>query len=187
MLERRRVSRFSDSQRNTTAHAGRDSAFEDQAWPALGEVSDGSTRRTHDAFRGMSGSFDRTMEAIEWANQVGLPCRSTPPSAALSERFRQYRGFDGDQEDRIVECVLSSAHWSRKVASLLSAEEFEDLFAKLYNLVEASQFLISHQTTEAQHYRRYVLQQPLPNDAAHQSPRSPHPKSKIRLAGRHAA
>ena len=34
---------------------------------------DGSYREIHDAFRGMSGSFDRTMEAIEWANEVGLP------------------------------------------------------------------------------------------------------------------
>lgn len=34
---------------------------------------DGSYREVHDAFRGMSGSFDRTMNAIEWANQVGLP------------------------------------------------------------------------------------------------------------------
>ena len=29
---------------------------------------DGSHREMHDAFRGMSGSFDRTMEAIQWAN-----------------------------------------------------------------------------------------------------------------------
>ncbi|MGH9641190.1 MAG: radical SAM protein, partial [Terriglobales bacterium] len=34
---------------------------------------DGSHREVHDAFRGMSGSFNRTMEAIEWANEVGLP------------------------------------------------------------------------------------------------------------------
>ena len=34
---------------------------------------DGSNAEVHDAFRGMSGSFQRTMEAIEWANEVGLP------------------------------------------------------------------------------------------------------------------
>src|SRR5215831_11569031 len=34
---------------------------------------DGSNRETHDAFRGMAGSFERTMEAIEWANEAGLP------------------------------------------------------------------------------------------------------------------
>src|SRR5215467_6396881 len=34
---------------------------------------DGSNAQVHDAFRGMSGSFDRTMAAIDWANEVGLP------------------------------------------------------------------------------------------------------------------
>ncbi|MGB2605166.1 MAG: radical SAM protein, partial [Candidatus Sulfotelmatobacter sp.] len=34
---------------------------------------DGSNAKAHDAFRGMSGSFDRTLETIEWANEIGLP------------------------------------------------------------------------------------------------------------------
>jgi len=34
---------------------------------------DGSNALAHDAFRGMSGSFHRTMEAVEWANEIGLP------------------------------------------------------------------------------------------------------------------
>ena len=34
---------------------------------------DGASAETHDAFRGMSGSFARTLDAIRWANEVGLP------------------------------------------------------------------------------------------------------------------
>jgi len=44
-----------------------------------------------------------------------------------------------------------------EIADLLSAEEFEEVFAKLYQLSLRAQFHIK--TTEAQHYRRYVLQQ----------------------------
>ena len=44
-----------------------------------------------------------------------------------------------------------------KIADLLSAEEFEEVFAKLYKLSLRAQFHIK--TTEAQHYRRYALQQ----------------------------
>jgi radical SAM protein with 4Fe4S-binding SPASM domain len=44
-----------------------------------------------------------------------------------------------------------------KLNDLLSAGEFEDLFAKLYDLSLRAKFHIK--TTEAQHYRRYVLQQ----------------------------
>ncbi len=34
---------------------------------------DGARAKTHDAFRGMSGSFARTLDAIRWANEIGLP------------------------------------------------------------------------------------------------------------------
>ena len=34
---------------------------------------DGASAKTHDAFRGMAGSFARTLDAIRWANEVGLP------------------------------------------------------------------------------------------------------------------
>jgi MoaA/NifB/PqqE/SkfB family radical SAM enzyme len=34
---------------------------------------DGASAGTHDAFRGMSGSFARTLDAVRWAKQVGLP------------------------------------------------------------------------------------------------------------------
>src|SRR5215469_5401682 len=34
---------------------------------------DGATAATHDAFRGMNGSFARTLDACHWANEIGLP------------------------------------------------------------------------------------------------------------------
>ena len=34
---------------------------------------DGATAETHDAFRGTSGSFARTLDAVRWANESGLP------------------------------------------------------------------------------------------------------------------
>ncbi len=44
-----------------------------------------------------------------------------------------------------------------KLNDLLSAEEFESVFAKVYSLSKTASFDIK--TTEAQHYRRYLLQQ----------------------------
>jgi len=44
-----------------------------------------------------------------------------------------------------------------KLADLLNADEFEEVFAKLYELSQTAPFDIK--TTEAQHYRRFVLQQ----------------------------
>ena len=34
---------------------------------------DGANAETHDAFRGLSGSFARTLDAVRWANEIGLP------------------------------------------------------------------------------------------------------------------
>jgi AdoMet-dependent heme synthase len=119
---------------------------------------DGSNPEVHDAFRGMSGSFARTMEAIEWASEVGLPVQINTTFSRTN-----YEDFDA-----IAELIQPKkiALWSvfflvptgrGKLVELLSDEEFEDLFAKLYSLSKRAHFHIK--TTEAQHYRRYVLQQ----------------------------
>ena len=119
---------------------------------------DGSHREVHDAFRGMAGSFDRTMEAIAWANEVGLPVQ-------INTTFSRSNVADFDNIAALMESK-QIALWSvfflvptgrGKIADLLSAEEFEEVFAKLYELSRRASFHIK--TTEAQHYRRYVLQQ----------------------------
>jgi radical SAM protein len=119
---------------------------------------DGSNRDVHDAFRGMSGSFDRTMAAIEWANEVELPVQINTTFSRVN-----YGDFDAIAE------LLQQKHitlWSvfflvptgrGKLGQLLTDEEFEDIFAKLYRVSKHAHFHIK--TTEAQHYRRYLLQQ----------------------------
>lgn len=119
---------------------------------------DGSNREVHDAFRGMAGSFDRTMEAIEWANAAGLPVQ-------INTTFSRRNYEDFDSIAKLVE-QKKIALWSvfflvptgrGKLGDLLTDDEFEQIFAKLYGLSQGASFHIK--TTEAQHYRRYVLQQ----------------------------
>lgn len=119
---------------------------------------DGSHREVHDAFRGMSGSFDRTMEAIQWANEAGLPVQ-------INTTFSRRNAEDFENIARLIESK-KIALWSvfflvptgrGKLDELLSADQFESLFAQLYALSRRVPFHIK--TTEAQHYRRYVLQQ----------------------------
>jgi len=119
---------------------------------------DGSHRKVHDAFRGMSGTFDRTMEAIGWASEVGLQVQ-------INTTFSRNNVEDFDSIAALME-TKQIALWSvfflvptgrGRIADLLSAEEFEEVFAKLYKVSQHARFHIK--TTEAQHYRRYVLQQ----------------------------
>ena len=119
---------------------------------------DGASARTHDAFRGMAGSFERTLNAISWANEVGLPVQ-------INTTFSRRNIAEMDEIAELVE-NLRIALWSvfflvptgrGKLDDLLSADEFEQVFARIYRLSKTASFDIK--TTEAQHYRRYMLQQ----------------------------
>jgi radical SAM protein len=119
---------------------------------------DGSNEGVHDAFRGMIGSFGRTMAAIDWANEVGLPVQ-------INTTFSRRNIDDFDKIAALIE-KKSITLWSvfflvptgrGKLDDLLTAEEFESIFAKLHALSKRARFHIK--TTEAQHYRRYILQQ----------------------------
>lgn len=119
---------------------------------------DGASAATHDAFRGMNGSFARTLDAVRWANEAGLPVQI---NTTFSRR-------NIGEIDAIVALMASLriTLWSvfflvptgrGKLNDLLNADEFERVFAKIYCLSKTAGFDIK--TTEAQHYRRYVLQQ----------------------------
>jgi radical SAM protein len=119
---------------------------------------DGASAATHDAFRGMSGSFARTLNAIRWANEAGLPVQ-------INTSFSRRNLAEMDAIAQLVES-LSITLWSvfflvptgrGKLDDLLSAEEFEQVFARIYRLSKTASFDIK--TTEAQHYRRFMLQQ----------------------------
>lgn len=118
---------------------------------------DGPTAGVHDAFRGIKGSFALTLQAVRWAHELGIPVQiNTTVSRRNLGCF--------DEIARQVE-TLGVVLWSvfflvptgrGGTADLISAEEFEGTFAKLYALSRRVAFDIK--TTEAQHYRRFVAQ-----------------------------
>ena len=52
----------------------------------LGISLDGSTAEIHDAFRGLPGAWARTIQAIEWANEAGIPIQVHTTVAATTCR-----------------------------------------------------------------------------------------------------
>jgi radical SAM protein len=118
---------------------------------------DGSTAEIHDAFRRVPGSYEWTLRAIRWARELGLPVQ-------INTTITRRNLADFDAMVRLLE-TLDIAMWSvfflvptgrGQLDDLISAEEFETVFAKLYQVARRVPFDIK--TTEAQHYRRYVLQ-----------------------------
>lgn len=119
---------------------------------------DGASAETHDAFRGMSESFMRTLDAVRWANEIGLPVQ-------INTTFSRRNIGEIDEIVALME-KLKITLWSvfflvptgrGKLNDLMSADEFEAVFAKVYSLSKTATFDIK--TTEAQHYRRFMLQQ----------------------------
>ena len=123
----------------------------------LGISLDGSTAEIHDAFRGLPGAWARTIQAIEWANEAGVPIQ-------VHTTISRHNAHDLDNLCNLFE-KLAIVMWNvfflvpvgrGQLGDLLSGEEFEQVFGKIYELSQRVSFQIK--TTEAMHYRRYLLQ-----------------------------
>jgi radical SAM protein len=118
----------------------------------------GPTPALHDSMDGVTGSFARTLNAITCANAIDLPVQinttvSRRNISELEQILSVIRNF------RIVMWSLFFTVPTRGAedADLLSAEEFESAFARIYCMSKDVPFKIK--TSESQHYRRYMLQQ----------------------------
>ena len=118
---------------------------------------DASCAELHDDFRRVPGSFDITLRAIRQAAREEIPVQvnTTVTRRTVGDLPRMVALLEG----------LGIAMWSvffavptgrAKVADLITADEVEELFGFLFETSKRVPFAI--RTTEAMHYRRYVLQ-----------------------------
>jgi len=118
---------------------------------------DGPGAGAHDAFRRVPGSYEWTLAAVRWAREVGLPLQI---NTTITRHNLQY--LDSmiellEQLDIVLWSVFFLVPTGRGSAiDLISAKEFEQVFEKLYETSRRISFDIK--STEAQHYRRYLLQ-----------------------------
>ena len=119
---------------------------------------DGSSAELHDLITGVYGSFARTIEATQWAEEARLPFQIT---THLGER-----NMHNLEKLATLLKPFRIAQWNvvfpvparpTQLEELPSAGQFEEAFARLYKVAQHVPFKIK--TTEAPHYRRYVLQQ----------------------------
>ncbi|MEH7457744.1 TIGR04053 family radical SAM/SPASM domain-containing protein [Bacillus sp. JJ1127] len=119
---------------------------------------DGATAETHDRFRGTEGSFQLTMEAIQYLNELQIPVQ-------VNTTISKYNIHEVEKMAALVE-KLGGVLWSvfflvptgrGNIADMISPVEHELVFRKLYEIGKIASFDIK--TTAAQHYRRVVMQQ----------------------------
>lgn len=118
----------------------------------------GSTAPQHDSYTEIKGSHQRTLDSIGACHEAGLPVQVN----TLMSR-RNFQDLDAMVElltrlDVILWNVIFLVPANREQGEeLLSAEQHEAVFAKLYAASKQVQFQIK--TSEAPHYQRYVLEQ----------------------------
>ncbi len=126
---------------------------------------DGSVPELHDRFRGVPGSHARTLEAIYWANVHHLPIQvGTTISKRNLHDLENIANLLKDFRIVLWSLFLLVPTGRGQLDDLPSAQEVEKVFGQLYRLSGNVPFKIK--TTEAQHYRRFVLQQRCGEDAA---------------------
>lgn len=123
---------------------------------ALGISLDGADAATHDAFRGWEGSFERTLRMLADARDLDLPVQV---NTTITRRNFQ-------QIDRMAELLSTQriAMWSvfflipvgRGIEEeRIKPGEYEIAFEKLWRHSRSQPYAVK--TTEAPHYRRWVL------------------------------
>jgi radical SAM protein len=132
-------------------------ALKDAGLSRLAVSVDGPTAEIHDAFRGVDGSWGWTMNAIEYANRVGLPVQiNTTMSRYNLESLDAMARLMGNLNITLWSVFFLVPTGRGRAKDALSDVESEGVFNRLYDLSRSMPFDIK--TTAAPQYRRVVLQ-----------------------------
>lgn len=121
---------------------------------------DGSSAEVHDSIRRVSGSFDITINAIRAARQNDIPVQinSTVSRKNLADLDNLIALLE--TLDIAMLSVFFLVPTGRgQTSDMITATEVEKVFAKLYATSRRVSFDVK--TTEAMHYRRFILQRKL--------------------------
>ncbi|SFD38362.1 radical SAM protein, BA_1875 family [Lentibacillus persicus] len=118
---------------------------------------DGHCAEVHDHFRGTSGSFNLTMNAINYLHELEMPLQINTVISRYNVDYLEEMA----QMVEDLECVLWSVFFlvptgRGKESDMISPAEHERVLRWLYKLSKRVPFDIK--TTAAQHYRRVVIQ-----------------------------
>jgi radical SAM protein len=132
---------------------------------------DGPDAKTHDAFRGVRGTFERTLKSALAAVQAGLELQ-------INTTISRHNNTQIREMGQLV-AGLGATMWSvfflvptgrAQAEQALNAFETEAAFAVLYDVRQHSPFDVK--TTEAPHYRRFAAQRLAALDPGQKPPKS---------------
>lgn len=118
---------------------------------------DGADAITHDRFRGVSGSYDKTFQAIRFATEMGLHLQIN--TTVARENLCQLDTMASDLAQMNIKTwsVFFLVPVGRGLMEKrLLPHEYETVFARLWHHQTHQPYRVK--TTEAPHYRRFVSQ-----------------------------
>lgn len=111
----------------------------------------------HDAFRGVPGAFDKTLQAIQWAHHVGLPPQI---NTCVWDESRHYLAETVELAERLRivfwEVFFLVPVGRGNMIRGLTPEACEQAFEILAAAQAKKKFVVK--VTEAPHYRRFLAQ-----------------------------
>jgi radical SAM protein with 4Fe4S-binding SPASM domain len=118
---------------------------------------DGADAESHDFFRGVTGSFQRSLQILREARDVGLSTQVnttlTPANVDQIEDMAELMaGLDITMWSVFFLVPVGRAEWLPR----LTAEQCESAFERLWRESKRQPYTIK--TTEAPHYRRFAIQ-----------------------------
>ncbi|MDR2438680.1 MAG: TIGR04053 family radical SAM/SPASM domain-containing protein [Planctomycetaceae bacterium] len=126
---------------------------------AFGISLDAPNATVHDSFRGLDGSFEKTQEMLETAKLLRIPVQvNTTITRRNFELIDEMAEFLTQFGGVMMWSVFFLIPVGRGIEEeRIHPEEYETAFAKLWYHANKKPFAIK--TTEAPHYRRFVLRQ----------------------------
>jgi radical SAM protein len=122
---------------------------------------DGKNAATHDGFRGVSGSFDRTLRILDWCREFGLESQiHTTVTCHVLEELPEIAAIIAQRGIKLWALFLLIAVGRAARAEIrklnIKPGRLESLFHWLYELRQAVPYDITPR--EGYHYRRVLLQ-----------------------------
>jgi radical SAM protein with 4Fe4S-binding SPASM domain len=118
---------------------------------------DGATEETHDAFRGIKGPWEWTMQALRQAREAELPVQIN--TTITRHNLKDFGKFAAlmDEIRPVMWSLFQLIPTGRAAAKdLPTARQVEGLFERLYEHARSAPYAVK--TTEGHHYRRVILQ-----------------------------
>jgi AdoMet-dependent heme synthase len=135
--------------------------FADAGLVRLALSLDGKDVLTHDSFRGVAGSFNRTLKILDWCREFGLETQiHTTVTRHVLDDLPAIAAMIGQRGIKLWALFLLIAVGRAARPEIrrlnLNARQFESLFHWLYDLTKSAPFDVTPR--EGYHYRRVLLQ-----------------------------